>query len=300
MRLGVRKTTKKLRPVLTDGNNKFHQEPSFDLEQDLIVMVKDEQVFDKPVASDIKANVLILSYNRPRMLREAITSVVAQTYENIDCYIVDDGSDFDVWSLISEFEDPRLLLYQGPRISLDKRTSGSRIGGYLNNVIKELADDDIVFFLCDDDVMHPDWVARSITGYEMYPEYHVVAGESWYFHEGEDWRTQSVYGMEMYEKSGIPTAYWSTGSFSHKVGCSSQENLVWKDSNTGHSQDTNYLLDLWNLHQEYLYIPVPALYRREHDNTLSAKLGRKGEDGKYITGFTPGALTSEMVDGMME
>lgn len=270
------------------------------MEQDLIVMVKDERVVSPTLTSSIKANVILLSYNRPRMLKEAIESVLNQTYSNIDCYVCDDGSDFDVWSLISEFKDERVLLFQGPRMNTEQRISKSRIGGYMNSVVDDLFDNDIVFYLCDDDIIHPEWIARSVTGYEAYPTNHVVAGESWYFHDGEDWKTEAKYGMEIYERSGIPTAYWSTGSFSHRVHCAKRENLVWKDSLTGHSQDTTFLLDLWNLHQDYIYIPVPALYRREHDNTLSAKLGRKGDDGRYKLGFTPGPIEERMIQGMME
>lgn len=270
------------------------------MEQDLIVMVKDEKSFkDGPIETDLTASVILLSYNRPRMLREAIDSVVSQSYPKLDLYVCDDGSDFDVWETISSYEDERILLYQAPRIKTDQRIKHSRIAENIGNILKEIDDQGVVFYLCDDDLMAPEWISRSMRGYATYPDNHVVAGESWYFNEGES-LADAKYGMDMYESSGIPTAYWSTGSFSHRMICYREEGLRWKDNIHGHSQDTNFIMDLWKLHSDYIYIPVPALYRREHDNTLSAKLGRKGPDGKYTPGYIPPPATEEMITGWME
>jgi len=276
------------------------EEPNFNMERDLIIMVKDEKVFSSPSKkADTKVNIIILSYNRPRMLRETIKSVVNQTYPNMDIYVCDDGSDFDVWEAIGEFEDERLLLYQAPRIELSERVSRSRVAENITNILDEITDG-VVCYICDDDIMAPEWIARSLTGFDSYPDAHVVAGESWYFHDGEHWQKDAKYGMELYERSGIPTAYWATGSFLHRMECYWDEGLKWKDNLHGHSQDANFIMDLWSLHADYIYIPVPAVYRREHEKSLSSKLGRKGPDGLYKPGFIPPPATAEMMEGMME
>jgi len=277
------------------------EEPKFDMQKDLIMMTKDERQFkEEPVTPSFKANVLILSYNRPKMLRQAIESVLDQQYGDLDIYIVDDGSDFDVWGLIKEFEDSRLLLAQAPKISVEERVKVSRLGRNLNSVIETLDNDDVVFYLCDDDIMAPNWILRAMIGFINYPAIHVVAGESWYFDDGQDWRTEARYGLSTYEASGIPTAYWSTGSFGHRVKCCKEEGVWWKDNHYLHSQDANFILDLWNLHSDYLYIPSPSVYRREHPKTLSAKLGRKDEEGRYKPGYIPPPARREHIEGMME
>lgn len=275
------------------------EQPEFDNERELIIMVQDGVVYKDAVRDGPKACVLILSYNRPRMLGEAIESVLSQRYRNMDVFVVDDGSDFDVWGLIESFRDERLLLAAAPKITIEERMAVSRVGANINAVLSQISSDSVVYYLCDDDIMAPDWIPRSMTGFINY-DAHVVAGEPWYFNDGEDWSTSAKYGMPRREVSGgIPTAYWATGSFAHLARCFHSEGLRWKDNTYLHSQDTNFINDLWDLHSDYLYIKVPAVYRREHPNMLSAKLGRK-EDGLYKPGFVPPPAKREHIEGLME
>lgn len=282
------------------AKERFVEDPDFNMQRDLILMTETEEWFrDYEIVPDRKANVLILSYNRPRMLGEAIASVLSQEYPNMDVYVVDDGSDFDVWGLIESFEDSRLLLAQAPRIPIEERMSVSRLGSNLNSVLSELEKGEVVFYLCDDDILAPKWVWRAMTGFSRY-DAHVVAGESWYFEDGRDWRTESKYGLKTYESIGIPTAYWSTGNFAHLVECFKDEGLRWKDNHYLHSQDANFIMDLWNLHTDYLYIPMPAVYRREHPNMMSSKLGRKDDEGRYKVGYIPPPASREHIESPME
>lgn len=244
----------------------------------------------------MRANVLVFSYNRPRMLREAIESVLSQDYPNFDLYVVDDGSDvFDVWDLLEEYDDDRILLAQAPPISIEERLQRSRLGANANAVITQLLDNEVVYYLCDDDLMAPKWLSRSIRTFQMMPEVHVIQGESWYFQDGQDPLTEAVYGMPTENYTDMPTMYWSTGSFAHKVHCVTKEGIFWTDNSHLHSQDTNFINDIWKAHPNYGMIQSPAIYRREHDKTLSTKLGRKNESGKYQAGYIPPPATAEML-----
>lgn len=62
----------------------------------------------------------ILTFNRPKSLPRAIRSVLGQTYRDLICVIVDDGS--RPRPNLEEFDDPRLVLFSGPqRPPEDKR-----------------------------------------------------------------------------------------------------------------------------------------------------------------------------------
>lgn len=64
--------------------------------------------------------VFILTYNRPKALRRAVQSVLDQTYSDFICSIIDDGS--RPRPDLSEFDDPRLVLFSAPqRPPEDKR-----------------------------------------------------------------------------------------------------------------------------------------------------------------------------------
>lgn len=51
---------------------------------------------DKPIVS-----VVIPTYNRAGYLREALDSVAAQTFQDYEVVVVDDGSDEDIASALS-------------------------------------------------------------------------------------------------------------------------------------------------------------------------------------------------------
>ena len=49
-------------------------------------------------------------YNGERYLREAVQSILTQTYSDFEFIIVDDGSTDDTWELLSRYGDPRIRL----------------------------------------------------------------------------------------------------------------------------------------------------------------------------------------------
>lgn len=59
-------------------------------------------------------SVIIPVHNRPVELKRAISSVLAQSYQEFEVYIIDDFSTFDIQKVIEEFNDPRLKYYRLP------------------------------------------------------------------------------------------------------------------------------------------------------------------------------------------
>ncbi len=54
----------------------------------------------------------MLTYNRAHFLREAINSVLTQSYQNLELIIIDDGSTDETYTVIAEFSDPRIRYIQ--------------------------------------------------------------------------------------------------------------------------------------------------------------------------------------------
>lgn len=59
-------------------------------------------------------SVVIPSYNRAALLPRAITSVLTQTFSDLECIVVDDGSTDQTEQVVAEFQDPRLRVIRLP------------------------------------------------------------------------------------------------------------------------------------------------------------------------------------------
>lgn len=70
-----------------------------------------------------RVSVLIPTYNRAALLPQAIASVLAQTYRDLDVLVIDDGSTDETPELLKAFADPRLrylrLEHRGVSAALD-------------------------------------------------------------------------------------------------------------------------------------------------------------------------------------
>ncbi len=67
------------------------------------------------VMSNIKVTVLMPVYNGERFLREAIESILGQTFKDFEFLIINDGSSDNTVSIIQSYKDPRIRLVNNER-----------------------------------------------------------------------------------------------------------------------------------------------------------------------------------------
>lgn len=106
-------------------------------------------------------SVLIPSYERPLYLREALASVVAQSYGNIEIIVHDNASPTDPASVVAEFADPRISLYRNAR---NLGVTGNLATGLAKCTGKYVA------ILGDDDLWRRDFVATLADALERNPD----------------------------------------------------------------------------------------------------------------------------------
>jgi D-alanine--poly(phosphoribitol) ligase subunit 1 len=94
-------------------------------------------------------SVIVPTFNRPRLLARAVTSVLAQQFEDFELLIVDDGSD-DLYASGWAGSDDRIRVL---------RTASNSGAGAARNLGLEVADGDYVVFLDDDDEFAPTFLA---------------------------------------------------------------------------------------------------------------------------------------------
>lgn len=63
-------------------------------------------------------SVIIPTYNYGRFLGEAVNSVLSQSFRDLECIIVDDGSSDETGKVLASFNDPRLVFSSTPRLGV--------------------------------------------------------------------------------------------------------------------------------------------------------------------------------------
>jgi glycosyltransferase involved in cell wall biosynthesis len=97
---------------------------------------------DAPIVS-----VLITTYNRSKLLKRAINSVLGQTFKDYEIVIVDDCSMDDTREVVEAFHDPRIRYFRN-EINVGSKEGDRPI---LRRLIYELMRGKYFVYLCDDD-----------------------------------------------------------------------------------------------------------------------------------------------------
>lgn len=101
----------------------------------------------------MRHSVILTSYNRPTLIKQAIRSVREQTHADFELIIVDDGSDERTLTSISEEiqgDERCLLLRTEDPPPQDRKACANRLVDRINEGLKK-ALGDIVHYLADDD-----------------------------------------------------------------------------------------------------------------------------------------------------
>jgi glycosyltransferase involved in cell wall biosynthesis len=123
-----------------------------------------------------KITVLMPAYNAGKYIREAITSVLEQTYRNFELLVINDGSTDDTISVVLSFKDPRIVL-------VDQDHHG--VAQALNTGLR-LADTYYVARFDADDICMPDRLEKQFNFLEDHPDYILVGSDAEYILEQGD------------------------------------------------------------------------------------------------------------------
>jgi glycosyltransferase involved in cell wall biosynthesis len=114
-----------------------------------------------------KVSVVIPTYNRGRVVGEAIESVLAQTYRNLEVIVVNDGSSDDTEDRVRRLADPRVRYLKRPHAGV----AAARNAGIA------VSTGQLISFLDSDDLWKPDKLECEVAFLTRYPEAHAVFGD---------------------------------------------------------------------------------------------------------------------------
>jgi glycosyltransferase involved in cell wall biosynthesis len=112
-----------------------------------------------------KVSVIIPTYNRRDFVREAIASVLAQSYHDFELLVVDDGSNDDTAAVVQEFEGVRYVSQP------NRGVSAARNRGV------ELSNGELLAFLDSDDLWQPRKLACQVAFFAAHPEARICQSE---------------------------------------------------------------------------------------------------------------------------
>lgn len=112
-----------------------------------------------------KVSVIIPTYNSGQYIRQAIDSVLAQTYQDFEIIVVDDGSTDNTADLLNPYQDRIRYIYQE-----NKRLSGARNTGI------RIAQGEYLAFLDADDIFLPHKLETQVKFFLQNPQIGLVSG----------------------------------------------------------------------------------------------------------------------------
>lgn len=132
-----------------------------------------------------KVTVRIPSYNHEKYIRDCIDSVLAQTFQDFEIVITDDGSTDSTAEIIKGYNDPRIYLEvleknHGSAYAIERCLKRAR-GEYVAN-------------LCSDDAWEPDKLEKQVLFLDSNPQYDAVLTRAQIIdEEGKPFKEQHFY-----------------------------------------------------------------------------------------------------------
>jgi hypothetical protein len=191
------------------------------------------------------------------MLAEALRSIQGTD----EVILLDDGSDFDVLSVcgheLDRFPDSSIRI--SPKMQVDSRLATARLGRIINQAIRDTPCE-IITYLCDDDLFHPEWVGVVRGFFGRHPD-HFVRAKWGIFSDGQ------APGDALCPLGG--NVDMTTGNFAHLKICSTTHGSLWNESTVA-VHDSAFLEGVLTKHplSSIQKLDVLAGWRRDHPHNM--------------------------------
>lgn len=219
-----------------------------------------------------KVSIIIPTYNRAHLLGETLESVLAQTYENWECIVVDDGSTDHTDELLEFYDkkDSRIQFYHRPSHK-SKGANACRNYGF------EVSKGEYIQWLDSDDILNKDKVGSQVKALEKNSSFGIATCKFGYIdqHLGksssirENVKTYNNFqkGYDLLEYFGRYSEYFPPHVYLVKRSCVVEVGL-W-DESLSINQDgeflTRILLGSWPI----IFVEAAVLYRINMNENVS-------------------------------
>lgn len=136
------------------------------------------------MAHDVIVSAIMPTYNGMPYLRDAIESVLAQSFTDWELIVVDDASTDDSAALLAQYTDPRIVVYRSP-VNVGRARA--------RNLALERARGQYIAPCDSDDQCLPERFAREAAYLDHHPEVQVVSSQIKYFWGNEPPQVRLLY-----------------------------------------------------------------------------------------------------------
>jgi glycosyltransferase involved in cell wall biosynthesis len=137
------------------------------------------------ISSQPKVSVVMPVYNGELYLREAIDSVLNQTFSDFELLVIDDGSTDGSVEIVKTYTDPRIELIANPV------NQGLR---FIANQLNQLAQAEYIARMDCDDISLPHRLAKQVEYLDRHPDIAVIGAQSIYIDtKGKVTATQNIF-----------------------------------------------------------------------------------------------------------
>lgn len=119
-------------------------------------------------------SVLIPAYNHEKYIREAIHSIIEQTYQNIELLIIDDGSTDNTWQKIGELKE----ICEKRFIRVVFQTQENKGSCETLNRLISLSQGEYVYIIASDDLAKPQAIEKLFNFLFQNHDYALVVGDN--------------------------------------------------------------------------------------------------------------------------
>lgn len=208
-----------------------------------------------------KVSIIIPCFNQGQYLKEAVDSVLASTYENIEIIVVNDGST-EYLDVLENFSAPKTkIIHQD-----NQGVSSAR-----NNGIK-IAAGKYILPLDADDKIHSEYIEKAVKVLEENSDVGIVYCRAAYF--------GSVNGEWKLKEHKFPNYLWENGIFCSAMYRKSdwERSGGYKPEMENGNEDWEFWITLSELGIKAYKIPEILFYYRQAENIRSNKLKNSGNE----------------------
>lgn len=216
---------------------------------------------DQPLVS-----VIIPTYNRAYLIGETLDSVLAQTYQNWECVVVDDGSNDNTDEVVGTYveKDKRFKYYHRPEEHLPGG-NGARNYGF------KMSQGEYVNWFDSDDLMLPEKLEIQVN-LLLKTNKNFCVCQTMVFEDNIDnklgLRKKNVFSKNPLNDFILGKIFWLTQSPIIKSFFIIQNQLKF-DESLKKGQEFDFFIKLLAYESKYCFTDTPLVYLRIHENRIS-------------------------------